>query len=81
MVQQIGVDIWVLSVKEQSHNSLADENIYQSLRLQWNVPSGAVVPYTEIYVLSFYHSYIVHLRGTISCFRIAVVTYSWLVTH
>ena len=36
--------------------------------------SGVVVPYTAICVLSFYYSFIVHLRGTIICFRIAVVT-------
>ena len=39
-----------------------------------NASSGVVVPYTAICVLSFYHSFLVHLRGTIICFRIAVVT-------
>ena len=40
----------------------------------WNASSGVVVPYMEIYVWSFYFSFIVHLPGTIKLFRIAVVT-------
>ena len=40
-----------------------------------NASSGVVVPYTVICVLSIYYSFIVHLRGTIICFRIAVVKY------
>ena len=38
----------------------------------WNASSGVVVPYTEIYVLYFYYSFIVHFRGTISCFHTVV---------
>ena len=41
----------------------------------WNASSSVLVPYMEIYVWSFYYSFIVHLRGTINFFFcIAVVT-------
>ena len=66
-------DIRVLSVKGQITIAWPMKTFISRCYVR-NASSGVVVPYTAICVLSFYYSFIVHLRGTIICFRIAVVT-------